>query len=222
MHSQYYPSIVSLICDVYTCSNDLTVTVDLSITAPIYDHGPDSTCLLGSTVCGYFDYDTWTLALTIWILFQLTWSMFLLGVQLYQVAVGMTTNESANMNRYAYMNANQGMITNLTVGGIEGSDGPSVAGGENGHSHGHSHGQGGFCPCLQLVAGARALHKARNRRGNNLNKAGNVFDHGCWNNCLDFWAPDGGSSGSINYYEIYDIHQINNKQQQQQQQALDV
>ncbi|GAN10451.1 palmitoyltransferase akr1 [Mucor ambiguus] len=192
----------------------------LSITAPIYDHGPDSACLLGSTVCGYFDYDTWTLALTIWVLFQLTWSMFLLGVQLYQVAVGMTTNESANVNRYAYMNANQGMITNLTVGGIEGSDGPSATGAEPGHHHGHGHGQGGFCPCLQLVAGARALHKARNRRGN-INKAGNVFDHGCWNNCMDFWAPDGGASGGVNYYEIYDIHQINYKQKQQQQ-ALDV
>lgn len=144
--------------------------------------------------------------------------MFLLGVQLYQVAVGMTTNESANVNRYAYMNANQGVITNLTVGGIEGSDGPSATVGEPGHHHGHGHGQGGFCPCLQLVAGARALHKARNRQGN-MNKAGNVFDHGCWNNCMDFWAPDGGGT---NYYEIYDIHQINYKQKQHQQQALDV
>lgn len=191
----------------------------LSITAPIYDHGPDSTCLLGSTVCGYFNYDTWTLALTIWVLFQLTWSLFLLGVQLYQVAVAMTTNESANANRYGYMNANMhpnGMMANLAVGavgGTAGSDGPSAgveeaaAGGHHGHNHGHGH--GGFCPCLQLVAGARALHKARNRR--NSASRGNVFDHGCWNNCLDFWTYSyDGKSGNVNYYELYDIHQMKN------------
>jgi hypothetical protein len=185
----------------------------LTSTAPIYDHGPDSTCLLGSTICGYFDYDTWTLALTIWVLIQLTWSLFLLGVQLYQVAVAMTTNESANASRYSYMNTTHpNMISNLAVGGgMEGSDGPSAIEAE-GHHHGHRHGDGGFCPCLQLVAGARALHKARNRRGNSNMIKGNVFDHGCWNNCMDFWSDStSGANGSVNYYELYDVHQMNKR-----------
>ena len=165
--------------------------------------------MLGSTVCGYFDYDTWTLALTIWIVFQLTWSLFLLGVQLYQVAVAMTTNESANANRYGYMNANMNPLPTLgavgVAGGIEGSDGPSAV--EQGSAPAHGHGHGGFCPCLQLVAGARALHKARNRR-NNAHR-GNAFDHGCWNNCLEFWTdPTDGKKGSINYYEIYNVNQM--------------
>ncbi|KAG2230295.1 hypothetical protein INT48_001537 [Thamnidium elegans] len=174
--------------------------------SPIYDQGPDSTCLLGSTVCGYFNFDTWTLALTIWTVFQLTWSMFLLGVQLYQVAIAMTTNESANANRYSYMNASNptGLISTV-AGGTEGTDGPTT--GEGHHGHGHS---GGFCPCLQLVAGARALHKARNRRGS-VTK-GNVFDHGCWNNCLDFWTESTqGKNASVNYYELYSVHQLNNR-----------
>lgn len=153
--------------------------------------------------------------MTVWTLFQLTWSLFLLGVQLYQVAVAMTTNESANANRYAYMNApNNGLISNLAVGavgGTEGSDGPldGVAIQEPGHHHGHHHHGGGssFCPCLQLVAGARALHKARNRHSG-VTK-GNVFDHGCWNNCLDFWTENThGKNGSVNYYEIYNTHQL--------------
>ncbi|KAI7897811.1 ankyrin repeat-containing domain protein [Cokeromyces recurvatus] len=170
----------------------------LTITAPIYDHGPESSCLLGSTLCGYFNYDTWTLSLTIWILIQLTWSIFLLGVQLYQIAVAMTTNESANINRYTYMNVDRnGLMSNVTVGGTtEGSDGPSIEGTAHHHHHKHAN---GFCPCLQLVAGARALHKARNST-----IKGNVFDHGCWNNCLEFWSED----DNINYFELYDIHQL--------------
>ncbi|KAI8350886.1 ankyrin repeat-containing domain protein, partial [Choanephora cucurbitarum] len=186
----------------------------LSITAPIYDRGPDSTCLLGSTVCGYFDYDTWTLSLTIWVLIQLTWSVFLLGVQLYQIAVAMTTNESANVNRYSYMKAPaNGITSSLPVGavnGVEGSDGPSALplNGEPQNHHHHHHHHGGFCPCLQLVAGARALHKARNQPGSGVKR--NVFDHGCWANCLDFWSDSTeGKSHGVNYYELYDIHQIN-------------
>ncbi|KAI9485347.1 MAG: DHHC palmitoyltransferase-domain-containing protein [Benjaminiella poitrasii] len=181
----------------------------LSITAPIYDHGPESACLLGSTMCGYFSYDTWTLSLTIWILIQLTWSIFLLGVQLYQIAVAMTTNESANINRYSYMNidhsATNGLISNLAIAGgsTEGSDGPSITSAP--HHHGHAN---GFCPCLQLVAGARAVHKARSNRRNGTIKS-NVFDHGCWNNCVEFWSdPTEGGHGSINYFELYDIHQL--------------
>ncbi|KAG0740430.1 hypothetical protein G6F57_004835 [Rhizopus arrhizus] len=166
----------------------------LSMTAPIYDHGPESTCLLGSTICGYFDYDTWTLSLTIWVVFQLTWSVFLLGVQFYQVGVGITTNESANMNRYSYMNTDTSLLS--VGGGTAGTDGPSLS--EEGRGHHHQHGSN-FCPCLQLVAGAHAVHKARRRT-----KAGNVFDHGCWNNCLDFWTEP----NAINYHELYDIRQL--------------
>lgn len=138
-----------------------------------------------------------------WVVFQLTWSLFLLAVQLYQVAIGMTTNESANANRYSYMNAsNPNGLISAVAGGTEGTDGPSAL-------EGHNHAQSGFCPCLQLVAGARALHKARNRRGSA--SKGNVFDHGCWNNCLDFWTESTQGKNSVNYYELYNVHQLNNR-----------
>ncbi|KAI8975041.1 hypothetical protein BDF20DRAFT_914030 [Mycotypha africana] len=196
--------------------------------APIYDHGLDSACLLGSTICGYFDYDAWTLSLTIWVLLQLTWSIFLLAVQLYQVAVAITTNESANMNRYSYMSVAQQTSPRVAGGTTAGSDGPSAiiepppndlesASASHQHRHQHHHkGCADMCPCLQLVAGARALHKARNRRGYVIR--GNVFDRGCWNNCLDFWSEpvidSGGSkkknatNAAMNYYELYDISQL--------------
>lgn len=120
----------------------------------------------------------------------------------------MTTNESANANRYGYMNASNptGLISTV-AGGTEGTDGPNLDGqpSRNGRRHGH----GGFCPCLQLVAGARALHKVRNNRG--VTK-GNVFDHGCWNNCIDFWTESTqGKNASINYYDLYSVHQLNNR-----------
>jgi palmitoyltransferase len=195
-------------------SHNSNISIDLSITAPIYDRGPDSSCVLGSTICGYFDYDTWTLALTIWVMFQLSWSLFLLAVQLYQVAVAVTTNESANANRYAYMNTN--LSDFASGGGIEGSDGPAVMS-EAGHHHHHHSKTSNFCPCLQLVAGARALHKARNQRGVAM---GNIFDHGCWNNCIEFWSdsPNSGK-GTVNYYELYDLQQM---KRQTFQQAMEV
>lgn len=101
------------------------------------------------------------------------------------------------------MNAsNPNGFISAVAGGTEGTDGPSTV------APGHHH-TGGFCPCLQLVAGARAIHKARNNRGN-VSK-GNVFDHGCWNNCLDFWTESTKGKSSVNYYELYNVHQLNNR-----------
>lgn len=117
------------------------------------------------------------------------------------------------------MNASQnnGLLSTLTegtMGGVGGSDGPGPEmedGGSRGHHHGHHHGHGhqssSFCPCLQLFAGARALHKARSKRGS-LNR-GNVFDHGLWRNCVEFWSdPTEGGSGAFNYYELYHVDHL--------------
>lgn len=183
------------------------VSLDFATTAPIIDQEPDSTCFLGSTVCSYFAYDTWTLALTLWICLQLSWSVGLLFVQSYQIAVATTTNESANAHRYGYMNHDDaGMMAQVAAGpggGLAGSDGPgimsSVAGGHRHHHH------AGFCPCLQLFAGARALHKARSRRRQLGRGRANVFDQGCWANCIEFWSND---ARSHNWYELYDVKDL--------------
>ncbi|KAI8997043.1 hypothetical protein BDB01DRAFT_840561 [Pilobolus umbonatus] len=177
----------------------------LALNAPIEDPDIDNPCLLGTNVCSYFQYDTWTLSLTIWVVLQLTWSLFLLIVQLYQIAVGLTTNESANANRYGYINVNSPAHAPLD---IESATIPTEEGNVPGKHAANGH--GGLCPCLQLVAGARALHKVRRRQGNSTK--GNAFDHGCWNNCLDFWSESTeGKNGSVNYYELYDVDQMNNR-----------
>ncbi|KAI8139066.1 DHHC palmitoyltransferase-domain-containing protein [Fennellomyces sp. T-0311] len=163
----------------------------------------DPACLLGDTLCSYFAYDTWTISLAVWAALQLSWSVCLLCVQTYQIAVATTTNESANANRYSYMNQQDpGMMTQMAVGGsMAGSDGPSAIGG-----HGHQH--TGFCPCLQLFAGARALHKQRASRRPGSRRA-NVFDQGCWTNCIEFWSDE--KDGKFNWFEVYDTENMNTR-----------
>ncbi|KAI8080050.1 ankyrin repeat-containing domain protein [Halteromyces radiatus] len=181
--------------------------------SPTYERGMDGTCFLGSTVCGYFQFDTWTLSLTVWILIQLSWSVFLLGVQLYQIAVATTTNESANAHRYSYMNQGGIMTAASTGGTIAGSDGPQVQPIiPNNNRHGH--GVAGFLPCLQLFAGARALHRTRQANRGQQQRGGNPFDHGCLNNCMEFWTEEANNnkkSHDINWYNVYNLQDIMNQ-----------
>ncbi|KAF7730664.1 palmitoyltransferase akr1 [Apophysomyces ossiformis] len=189
-------------------------TPELVHILPIISFTQEGTCFLGPTVCGYFARDTWTLSLALWTCLQLSWSVFLLFVQAYQIAVATTTNESANSHRYSYMNKGGGMMAQVAsgpAGGTVGSNGPDIpAGHGHAHAHGHAHGHaGGFCPCLQLVAGARALHKTRSRQS--VGSGGNPFDRGCIMNCIDFWVDSNEKGpGVINWHELYDIRQLNN------------
>lgn len=192
----------------------LLSVIDYAINAPILEGS--TTCFLGDTVCSYFLWDAWTIALGLWVCLQLSWSVCLLLVQSYQIAVATTTNESANAHRYSYMyHQDQGMMAQMAAGpggGLAGSDGPMATAATTGahhHGGGHSHGAGGFCPCMQLFAGARALHKQRRSRRARGSIGGNVFDQGCWNNCVQFWSdgPD-GRSGQYNWYELYDTQEL--------------
>lgn len=187
----------------------------LSSSSPLYEGGIEGSCLLGQIICGYFEFDTWTISLTIWVLIQLSWSVFLLGVQLYQIAVATTTNESANAHRYAYLNENSNSNNILPTHTNETPVAPTA-----GHHHGGG-GVAGFLPCLQLFAGARALHRHRTRQ---VNKNSNPFDHGCIKNCIDFWTEENNysdkkkpSSSSqqhfqqpfTNWYKVYSIDDLN-------------
>lgn len=78
------------------------VLIDLSVSSPAYVPVSSNPCLLGSTVCGYFQYDAFTTTLAFWSMFQMTWPGLLFFVQLYQVGQGKTTNESMNYQRYSY------------------------------------------------------------------------------------------------------------------------
>ncbi|CAO3620358.1 unnamed protein product [Cunninghamella blakesleeana] len=191
----------------------------LSTSSPLYEGGIEGSCLLGQIICGYFEFDTWTISLTVWVLIQLSWSVFLLGVQLYQIAVATTTNESANAHRYSYMNENNNNNNNniLPTHTNDTTQTPTA-----GHHHHGGGGAAGFLPCLQLFAGARALHRHRTRQ---VNKNSNPFDRGCIKNCVDFWTEENNYSDTkkpssssnqqqfqqpfTNWYKVYDIRDLN-------------
>ncbi|OZJ04207.1 hypothetical protein BZG36_02971 [Bifiguratus adelaidae] len=196
-----------------------------------------STCFLPQTACDYFAFDSWTMAITIWVAFQYTWSTCLLLVQSSQISVAITTNESANSHRYSYLNQpgsrGPSIIAQLAAGpggGTHGGDGPEPTGPisvdglpslgpipDDYHvsprHHSHSHNPFGSCmrlPCLQLIAGTRAANRRQGSRhvpgGNNYSTSGNVFDYGCFNNCVDFWTVgQAGPLRGINWYNVYDV-----------------
>ncbi|KAG0033167.1 palmitoyltransferase akr1 [Podila clonocystis] len=74
----------------------------LYVVSPTYVPVSSNPCLLGGTLCGYFQYDAFTTTLAFWSMFQVTWPGLLFFVQLYQIGQGKTTNESMNYQRYSY------------------------------------------------------------------------------------------------------------------------
>ncbi|KAJ2706488.1 palmitoyltransferase akr1 [Coemansia spiralis] len=82
----------------------------------VYDPIPGQPCYLSNNACGMFQADAWVLVTTVWISLNLIWVAFLLGSDLYMIALGCTTNE---------------MLTGfLRVAGRPGKG--------SGHTHGHA------------------------------------------------------------------------------------
>ncbi|KAF9179366.1 palmitoyltransferase akr1 [Haplosporangium sp. Z 11] len=90
----------------------------LSIVSPKYVPVDSNPCLLGATLCGYFQYDAFTTTLAFWSVFQMTWPGLLFFVQLYQVGQAKTTNEAMNFQRHTYagraMNVRQRILRSLS------------------------------------------------------------------------------------------------------------
>ncbi|KAJ2856304.1 palmitoyltransferase akr1, partial [Coemansia erecta] len=98
----------------------MLVSTYMSYVFVLYDPIPGQPCYLGSIACGMFQTDSWTIVITLWVGLNCIWAAFLLFSQLYQVAVGSTTNE-------------------LTTGYARVSE---RKGGKHGHGHEHGHGHG--------------------------------------------------------------------------------
>ncbi|KAI7828390.1 hypothetical protein BX661DRAFT_181987 [Kickxella alabastrina] len=100
------------------------VSMYLSYVFVVYDPIPGQPCYLGESMCGLFQADAWAVVLTGWLGINCSWAGFLLVSQLYQVAVGCTTNE---------------MTTGYLRVAPRGKDGHQC---KHGHSHAHGHGHG--------------------------------------------------------------------------------
>ena len=63
----------------------------------------ETTCSFPRPICTASNYDTFALSITIWAVLQLSWTLVLLGVQVWQICKQVTTLEVSNLGRYGYM-----------------------------------------------------------------------------------------------------------------------
>ncbi|GAA5930301.1 ankyrin repeat domain-containing DHHC palmitoyltransferase family protein [Sporobolomyces koalae] len=70
----------------------------------------DASCSFVPTpLCQAIEFDTFALAITVWAALQLTWTVILLGVQIWQISKQVTTLEVSNLGRYGYMGGKPGI-----------------------------------------------------------------------------------------------------------------
>ncbi|KAI9006650.1 ankyrin repeat-containing domain protein [Phycomyces nitens] len=155
-------------------------------TPPLDTPSEELKCLLGPTICSYFAYDTWTLVITCWAAFHLLWCTCLFLMHLYQIAMGVTTNEAVNSHRYGYMeyktsNTQRELDATSSIAATMTSNSPS---------------ERSALLCFPLCS-SHTHHKYRQP----LNRRGNPFDYGCRTNCIGFWS----NNRAVNWYEAYDI-----------------
>ncbi|CAG8476478.1 8423_t:CDS:2 [Diversispora eburnea] len=213
LRNHFVQSIAKFVIDVWP------VLINFLTSAPKYEWDPSQKCLLNDTLCGFFQFDTWTASLCVWLGLQLTWSVGLLCMQSYQISSAKTTNEMANFHRYSYFgnrtggNVREQIMATLAagpgaggaaqVGDASGDDMSTLDGTDDGfgdHAP-HNHNSSGL---LRMFGGRDRLHRRSNSSRSHTN--GNPFDFGCWNNCVDFWSQgQGGMLQNVDWYGLYDV-----------------
>ncbi|GAA5873224.1 hypothetical protein JCM8547_008606 [Rhodosporidiobolus lusitaniae] len=85
------------------------------------DLPPDASCpsLSPTVLCMATSYDSFALLVCLWASLQLTWTVVLLGVQVWQVAKQMTTLEVSNVSRWGYMGGKAGVSGAAQQGYVE-------------------------------------------------------------------------------------------------------
>jgi hypothetical protein len=77
--------------------------IDLDVNSPQLSQTRLDDCTLFSTLCQYLDYSTWTFGFIVWLALNLTWIFLLVVIQLVQISIAKTSNESANYYRFEYL-----------------------------------------------------------------------------------------------------------------------
>ncbi|CAG8594265.1 13719_t:CDS:2, partial [Ambispora leptoticha] len=231
---------VPRVCNMQLYISQLSMLVynnetDLLIESPSYEPIPQQPCVLTTTLCGFFQYDTWTASLTIWASIQLSWSFGLLIMQSIQIASAKTTNEMANFHRYSYFGQRTGsnvreQIMATLAAGPGASDAAQVGDRDGNDVTGRGSEEGGFGDHARVLddeyerTNNGNLHSHHNHgilkffvskrsRGGGLNRAqghpynsSNPFDFGCWNNCVDFWTEGrGGMLHNVDWLGLFDV-----------------
>lgn len=165
----------------------------------------DATCVLPTSLCTASHYDTFALAVTFWSALQLSWTVILLGAQLWQICRQMTTLEVSNVGRYGFMGGKPGVSAAGQQGFVE-----KYGAGAEGHVHGPAcdhgapkkkKGKGAF---LLKILGIDRFTEGKAAEG--LAKSGKVtnpFDLGVLRNCTDFWNR--GRELGVDYTRLYEV-----------------
>ncbi|KAK4704778.1 hypothetical protein P7C70_g1431, partial [Phenoliferia sp. Uapishka_3] len=165
----------------------------------------ETACVLPTSLCTASHFDTFALATTAWAALQLSWTIILLGAQLWQICRQMTTLEVSNVGRFGYMGGKPGVSAAGQQGFVE-----KYGGGAEGHVHGPAcdhggakkkKGKGAF---LLKILGIDRFTEGKAAEG--LAKAGKVtnpFDLGVWRNCADFWNR--GRELGVDYTRLYEV-----------------
>ncbi|KAI5475300.1 Palmitoyltransferase AKR1 [Pseudohyphozyma bogoriensis] len=164
-----------------------------------------------NVICTAAQYDTFALAVVFWSALQLSWTIILLGAQLWQVCRQMTTLEVSNVGRYGYMGGKPGISAAGQQGFIEKYTQTPADGGAEGHTHGPACNHGGKksggakkAPFLFKILGIDRFTNGKAAEG--LAKAGKVtnpFDLGLVKNCYDFWGR--GRELGVEYTRLYEV-----------------
>ncbi|KAK4046849.1 palmitoyltransferase akr1 [Microbotryomycetes sp. JL221] len=176
-------------------------------------------CGLFAPFCQAGNYDAFALGITVWVGLQLTWTIVLLGAQLWQIARQMTTLEVSNVGRYGYMGGkpHQQHARQMSVHASVDDEGEaSLALGEDGatessHVHGpsckHKRDKGGVrkrAAGLLKILGIDRFTEGKAAQGlANSSQVTNPFDLGLFGNCRDFWSR--GRELGVDYIRLYDV-----------------
>ncbi|KAL1920636.1 uncharacterized protein VTP21DRAFT_1013 [Calcarisporiella thermophila] len=187
----------------------LTIEYLLSMSPP-YEPIEGDTCLLGPTVCGWFQYDTWTVTLGLWLSIHLTWSIILCLMQSYQIAIAMTTNENANIHRYEYLRGGSRGISDQVVAKLAAGPSGLVNEGAAGNGRSETHAN----PHRHQHRHLSLWPFGRRRNYQSLAPGRNPFDYGGVQNCLGFWTRDQhGPLKHVDWFSIYDVESLKRMEQ---------
>jgi hypothetical protein len=171
--------------------------------------------VLPAWLCAATAHDTFLFAVTCWATLQLSWTLLLVGSQLWQVARQLTTLEVSNLGRYGFMGGRGGGPSlGAQMGhqhgpgghahGEAGGDAGDAIAAQNAHAHKHGGRCGGGLSFLLHITGTDRFTKGRAADGlARAAKAPNPFDAGVLGNCRDFWT-NGGALG-VDYTRVYDV-----------------
>jgi hypothetical protein len=192
---------------------------DFTENTPWHEGTPAKGCILPQPICLAAAYDTEAFAVAGWAMLQLSWTLIVLGSQLWQISRQLTTFELSNLGRYGFMGGHV-VVGGPGVGGAHAgnnqalsTDGlPVHAHAHGGHGHRHGHSALGAVGALGKKLPGKLMHLVgldlytRGRAGAGMKRAeaaSNPFDHGLRRNCEDFWTR--GRTLGVDYTTLYDI-----------------